>query len=168
MKRILLAACLMTMATVAKADFMFHTSFFYNSNKVGNLTYSDYEAHLFIGMPVAVKEQLYIGPNATITEDNSFAGGSGTTEIGPRINYYFNSDKTFVLILGWNPYVKFDGAPNADGWSYMAGLGYELKINTNLYLGASVIQHGLTKSENGTDSKTSTLRPVISASLRFR
>lgn len=169
MKRILLTAFLLLGSTAAKADLMFDMSVFYDSTTIDKVDYTRKEGHLFIAMPVAVKEQLYLGPNFIVTDNQSNDGGVGTTEIGPRINYYFNQDKTFLVALAWHPYVKFDGSSDS-GHSYIAGLGYEMKVNTNFFIGASIVYHSITQSNETTnvDITTSTVRPMINFSFRFR
>lgn len=171
MKRILLAATLVFGSTQALADILFDASVFYDSTTLNDIDYTKKEGHLFIAMPVAVKEQLYLGPNFIFTDNQSTDGGTGTTEIGPRINYYFNQDKTFLLMLAWNPYVKLDNAgENVSAWSYLAGLGYEMKVNTNFFIGASLVYHSTTQTDDTTNVKTetSTIRPMINFSFRFR
>lgn len=171
MKRILLAALLVLGTTVAKADILFDASVFYDSTTVDNTDYTKKEGHLFIAMPVAVKEQLYFGPNFIITSNQSSGGATGTTEIGPRINYYFNQDKTFLLMLAWNPYVKIDNVSDeVSAWSYLAGIGYEMKVNTNFFIGASLVYHSMTQKNDTANTviETSTVRPMINFSFRFR
>lgn len=168
MKRILFAAVLV-FSTSAKADIMFDTSVFYTSTQQDSIDYTQKEGHLFIGMPVAVKEQLYLGLNFVMTDDQTTSGGTSTTEIGPRINYYFNQDKTFLLMLAFHPYVKY-GQGDFDASSYMAGIGYEMKVNTNFYVGASIAYHATNSTNNvtNTEKKVSTIRPMINFSFRFR
>ncbi len=172
MKRILLTALLVFGSTQAFADIMFDASVFYDSTTgPDGSDYTQKEGHLFIAMPVAVKEQLYLGPNFVVTSDQSSGGGTGTTEIGPRINYYFNQDKTYLLMLAWNPYVKVDNtSPEDSAWSYLAGVGYEMKINSNFYIGASIVYHALNQTNATTkvETKTSTTRPMINFSFRFK
>jgi hypothetical protein len=181
MKRILLIAILMFGSTLAHADFMFDLSSGYHSRSVGeNNDYSIMEHHLFIGMPVAVKEQLYLGVNFTYTSES---GGENlkTKEYGARINYYFNADKTFLLFLAFNPIMTVDknstsGAisqqESMSGSSYIAGLGYETKINNNLFMGATIVYHSATiddgtKSANS-ETKYTSINPMINFSFRFK
>lgn len=170
MKRILLTALLVLGSTEAFADIMFDASVFYDSTTIDETDYTKKEGHLFIAMPVAVKEQLYLGPNFIVTDNQSTAGGTGTTEMGPRINYYFNQDKTFLLMLAWNPIVKIDNAPDVSAWSYLAGIGYEMKVNTNFFIGASLVYHAINQKDDTSqvETKTSTVRPMINFSFRFK
>jgi hypothetical protein len=169
MKRIFFAAILVLVSGVAKADLMFDASVFYNSTNKDSLDYTQKEGHLFIGMPVAVKEQLYLGLNFISADSQTTDGGSTSTEIGPRINYYFNQDKTFLVALAYHPYVKFDQG-DLDASSYIAGIGYEMKVNTNFFIGASIVYHSITSTNNTTNVQTtvSTTRPMINFSFRFR
>lgn len=171
MKRILLTTLLLLGSTVAKAELMFDLSAFYDSTTTNGTDYTKKEGQLFIAMPVAVKEQLWLGPNFIITDSQTTGGGTGTTEIGPRINYYFNQDKTFLVMLAWNPYVKFDNVgTDVSGSSYLAGIGYEMKVNTNFFIGASIVYHSTTQTNDTTkvDTKTSTTRPMINFCFRFK
>jgi len=174
MKRILLTALLVLASSETFADvLMFDASFFYDSSTAAdksNLTQK--EGHLFIGTPVAVKEQLYLGANFIITDEQATnTVGTGTTEIGPRLNYYLNQDKTYLVMLAWHPYVKIDNAPEyISAWSYAAGIGYEMKINTNFFIGASIVYHALNQKNDNTqeEAKSSTVRPMINFSFRFK
>lgn len=169
MKRILLTAIMLLGTTAARADFMFDTQVFYDSTTTNDVTYTQKEAHLFIGYPIGAKDQLYIGPNFAYNESNSTTGGTSNTEIGPRINYYFNADKTFKLALAYSPYVSTSNA-NDSASSFLAGIGWEGKINTNLYIGFGVYYHSVTTENDTSNTKdtVSTVRPMLNFSLRFR
>lgn len=169
MKRILLITLLIIISSTAKADFLLNTSVFYNSIENDGSTYTQKEGHVFIGMPVAVKEQLYLGLSYVATDNQANDGGYGTTEIGPRINYYFNQDKTLLLLLAFHPYLK-ESIGGREGSSFLAGIGYEMKVNTNFFVGASIVHHATNLTDNVTNvkSKSSTTRPMLNFSLRFK
>jgi hypothetical protein len=181
MKRIFLIAGII-FATNANADIMFQLSSSFHSREASNgVNESVQEHHLFIGTPVAVKEQLYLGINVSYTKAE---GGEylNTTEYGPRINYYMNSDKTFFIMLAYN-FLSADrnlasgNSTNGDnklsGTAYLAGLGYEFKVNSNLYIGTSLIYHSTTldneKDLTGNkELKYSSINPAINFCFRFR
>jgi len=173
--------CALVFATNAKADFMAQILSNYHSREYDGSETTLQEHHLFLGMPVAVKEQLYLGVNVTYTKEE---GGTylNTMEYGPRINYYINNDKTFLLLFAFNVAVSGDkksasGQTNGDGdvsgSSFLAGLGYEFKVNSNFYLGATLLYHASSLEFKGanadtTDIKYSTLTPSINFCFRFR
>lgn len=169
MKKIFFTIILTLTATFAKADLIFDTSLFYNSNNQNGVDYVQKEGHLFIGIPIAVKDQLYLGINFITNDDQTSTGGIGTTEIGPRINYYINQDKTFHVNLAYHPYVKYTEG-DFDASSYLVGVGYQMKVNTNFFIGTSIVYHSTTKTDktNKTESTVTTTRPMISFSFRFR
>lgn len=180
LKRIFIV-CALVFATNAKADFMAHLISNYHSRSYDGNDTTLHEHHLFLGMPVAVKEQLYLGVNLSYSKES---GGviMNTTGYGVRMNYYLNSDKTFLLTAGYNFSVsgnrkQASGVINGDGdfsgSSMLVGLGYELKVNSNFYIGTTVLYHSTTlenknPSTDGKELKYSTLTPSINFSFRFK
>lgn len=180
LKRIFVIASILFAAN-ANADIMFQlTSSFHSRevNKGGNESIQEH--HLFVGMPVAVKEQLYLGLNVTYTKAE---GGTylDTMEYGPRINYYINNDKTFLLFLAYN-FVSggqhgasgstTNGDDSIKGTAILTGLGYEFKVNSNFYIGASLVYHSTTYEDKSStaagDIKVSSINPGINFCFRFR
>lgn len=182
MKGFLLAALLFVISHGAMADIMVDINTGYNSREKNGSTSSVIEVHGFLGMPVAIKEQLYLGINATYTKTEG-SEYLNTTEFGPRINYYMNADKNFLIILAYNPLVSADlhlssgninsGNGKISGSSYIMGLGYELKINTNFFIGTSIVYHSTTLTDDNAVSgvkelKYNSLSPMVNFCFRFK
>lgn len=185
MKKFILLLPLLTIMP-AHAGFLLGLNSGYHSSSDGNtnFTFNDMINHGFIGASVGSKDQLYLGQNISYQTTTYKTTGNdkiSTMELGPRLNYYFNADKTVLFMLAWNPYAKGTRTTSAgasqdvSGWSYLAGLGYEIKINRTFYVGASLMYHAIniTKYEvsntstNVSQSYTS-ISPMINMSFRFR
>lgn len=180
--------CLLVLLTAssASASWLIGLNSGYHSSTDGNtkFEFSDMTNHGFIGASIGSKDQLYLGQNFSYqskTYKTSTSDEISTMELGPRLNYYFNTEKTILLILAWNPYAKgtrsASGGATQDisGWSYLTGLGYEIKLNRSFYLGASLIYHCLNISKyeiNNASTEVSqaytSLMPMINMSFRFR
>jgi hypothetical protein len=189
MKNLLFALGLLTISAVtntAKADFMLALNSGYYSNSDGStkFTFSDMTNHLFIGASLGSKAQLYLGQNVSKKVTQYKTTGTdkiSTLELGPRINYYFNVDKTLLMILAWNPYAKGERTTAAgatqdiSGYSFLVGLGYEIKMSRSLYLGTSIVYNALNISKyevSNTSTEVSesysSITPMINLSFRFR
>lgn len=184
--KLLICSIFLFLSIPAHADWMIALNSGYHSSTDGNSKYKfdDMINHLFIGASVGVKGKLYIGQNVTHQSTNyktTSTSKISTLELGPRINYYFNTDKTILLMLAWNPYAKgtrttaAGASQDISGYSFLAGLGYEIKLNKGFFLGASIMYHGLniTKSETSNVSTEvsesySSITPMINMSFRFR
>jgi hypothetical protein len=185
MKFFFLYSAILLITSNAYAKFEIQTSTGYSSNTDGKTknSFTDISNHVFLGASFDNKDRLIIGQNISIIS-NQFKTTTtdkiSTLEFGPRIQYYINEDKNYYVTLAWNPYAK--GTRNAtgvaddiSGWSYMAAMGAVLKMNNNLFLGASLNYHALsiTKSIVGTvastvSNKYSSLMPMLNITLRFR
>ncbi len=149
-----------------------------------DLGFQDLTNHFFLGAALGKKEQLYFGQNITSqskTYDSSSQTDISTLELGPRLHWFFNEEKTLLLILAWNPYAKGSRisaggtATDVSGSSLLVGLGYELKISKMFYLGASINYHSLSISKSEVNnvsteesSKYTSITPMLNFSLRFR
>ena len=185
LKKLLLLLSLLTVMP-AHASFLIGINSGYHSTSDGNtnFTFDDMINHGFIGASVGKRDQLYIGQNfsyQTTTYKTTGNDKISALELGPRLNYYFNADKTVLFMLAWNPYAKgtrttaAGASQEVSGWSYLAGLGYEIKINSSFYAGASIMYHSLniTKYEVNSTSTTvsqayTSISPMINMSFRFR
>jgi hypothetical protein len=171
-KIILLFLALM-ITSLARAEIMVETSTAYH-NRQGYSVYKSMENHIFLGMAFDTKTQFYVGLNASLVSTEG-AGVYDTTEIGPRINYYVNQEKNWVIMLAYNLSVSSSpssgssqttGSPS--GHSFIGGIAYEAKINPNLYVGAGLMYHSITLKEDTTTISYNTTNPVINFSFRFK
>ena len=184
--KILISLLFLVLCLPAHADWMMATNTGFHSSTDGNSSYkfSDMINHVFVGASIGTKAQLFIGQNVTYqttTFTTSTTSKITTLELGPRINYYFNNDKTILMVLAWNPYAKGSrttvtgASQDVSGYSFLAGLGYEIKLNRNFYLGASIMYYSLTVTKSETNNTStevseaySIVTPMINMSFRFR
>jgi hypothetical protein len=177
----LIIVCAFLLTSVAHADFLVatHTGYYSSSNENANSTFSDLTFHLFLGKSIGGKEQFYLGLNATKATSGQEGSEFTTTEFGPRMAFYFNNEKSIYVTAAWNPMLSGQHGDNSalklKGSSYLLGLGYELKLSSNIFLGTALFYHSvhITETEasgvTGTVDETySTTMPVISLSVRFR
>lgn len=173
-------------ATSAYADFKIDLNTGYNSYTDGanEFEFGDMTNHIYIGASIGSRDLLYIGQNVTIFS-NEFNTGKATDistlELGPRFTYYFSTAKTVFITFAWNPYAKGTRTTVAgttediSGSSLLGGIGYELKLNRNFFLGASLMYHSLSVSKaevNNVSTEVSesytSMTPMINLGLRFR
>lgn len=184
--RKLLCLFLAVLSTSAHADWLVGLNSGYHSSTDGNtkFEFSDMINHAFLGASIGSKDLLYIGQNISYQSTQYKTTGTdkiSVLELGPRFNYYFNTEKTVLLMLAWNPYAKgtrttsSGASQDISGWSYLAGLGYEVKMSRGFYLGASIMYHNIniTKYELSNVSTEvsesySSIMPMINLSFRFR
>jgi hypothetical protein len=170
----------------AHADFMIALNSGYYSSTDGktNYAFNDMTNHIFIGASLGSKAQFYLGQNVTKKVTQYKTSGTykiSTLELGPRVNYYFNTEKTILVILAWNPYAKgtrttaAGASQDISGSSLLAGFGYEIKMNRNLFLGTSIMYQSLSVSKyevNNASTEVSesytAITPMINLSFRFR
>lgn len=184
--RLLLLLATLFISNGALADFKIDLNTGFNSYTDGanNFEFSDMTNHIYFGASIGSKDQLYIGQNISIYSNEfttSTATEVSTLELGPRFTYYFSQDKTVFVTFAWNPYAKGERTTLAgttediSGSSLLGGIGYELKVSRNFFLGASIMYHSLSVSKAEVDnasrevseSYTSTT-PMITMGLRFR
>lgn len=172
--------------TSAYADFKIDLNTGYNSYTDGanEFEFSDMTNHIFLGASIGSRDLLYIGQNVSVYSNEFKTATStdiSTLELGPRFTYYFTTAKTVFVTFAWNPYAKgtrttlAGASEDISGSSLLGGIGYELKLNRNLYLGASLMYHSLSisKSEvNNVSTEVSesytSMTPMICLGLRFR
>jgi hypothetical protein len=170
----------------ANAAFLFDsmTGFSSSSDSKTSTNLSDLTNHIFIGASIGAKQRAYIGQNITIVSHQMKAAGTdkiSTLELGPKLMYFFDEENIFYGSFGWNPYVKGTRSISGStseimGYSLLASLGAELKINRTFHIGGSINYHQLKTSKSissanvsTTESETySSLMPMINVSLRFR
>jgi hypothetical protein len=185
MKKLLLTL-IAIFATTAQAGFMIETMSGYNSSTDSNTstTITDTNNHIFVAASLGQRARLYIGQNISLISQQIKTTNTdkiSTTELGPRMTYFFSDDNMFYFTAAWNPYAKGKRTvANVDtdisGWSYLAGLGAELKVNRVLKIGGSLNYHALniTKSIDSSNVATevshsyTSLMPMINLCLAFR
>lgn len=156
-----------------------HTGYYSSSNENSNSTFTELTFHLYLGKSIGGKEQFYLGINATKATSGQTNNEFTTTEFGPRIAFYFNNEKSIYVTAAWNPMLDGQNGDNTalklTGSSYLLGLGYELKLSSNIFLGTALFYHSVNISETESsgvtsqvDENYSTTMPVISLSVRFR
>jgi hypothetical protein len=185
MKHSILFILLFLVVFEAHAKFEVSTSSGYASGSDGktNNSFSDMTNHIFLGASVDSKEKLIIGQNISLVSSQIKTTNTdklSTTELGPKITYYFNDDKNFYVGVAWNPYAKGTrtaAGVSADisGWSYLATTGVLMKMSGNFLLGASINYHSLsvTKAIVSTTASTvsnsySSIMPMINICFRFK
>lgn len=185
MKKFIFIFALLGMANLAHAKFEIQTSTGYTSSTDGktNNAFSDMTNHIFLGASFDSKEKIIIGQNVSLISGQFKTDTTdklSTMELGPKLTYYINNDKTFFTSFTWNPYAKGTRtaagvAEDISGWSYLFAIGAVSKLGNNFYLGASLNYHSLsiTKSISGTTATTessayTSLMPMLNISLRFR
>jgi hypothetical protein len=185
MKKFLLILALIAICSIANAKFEIQTSTGYTSSSDGKTknTFSDMTNHIFLGASFDNKEKIIVGQSASFVSNQFKATNTdklSTTELGPRLNYYFNDDKTFFAAITWNPYAKGKRtaagvSEDISGWSYLLSIGAVSKLGNNFFLGASLNYHSLSisKAIAGTTAATvnntyTSLMPMLNISMRFK
>jgi hypothetical protein len=186
MKRFLIISLLVVMANHSEAAFMINTMTGYSSSSDSNTTtnISNISNHVFVGASIGSKQQIFVGQNITIYTQQlktTTTDKISTMELGPRLTYFFNEENIFYSTLGWNPYAKgtrivASTSEEISGFSYLIGLGAELKINRNFHIGGSLNYSSLNISKSISSANVATevsdtytaLMPMINLSLRFR
>jgi hypothetical protein len=185
MKKLLFVSLLSVFASNANASFIIDTmtGFFTTSDSKTNADTSDLANHTFIGASIDHRQKFYIGNNFTFFSHQikgSTTNKVNTFELGPRATYFFSEENTFYVTLGWNPYAKGSRTVSGtqediSGYAFLAGLGVEVKINRNFYVGGSLNYHTLniTKAISSSNvastasDKYNSMMPMINLSLRF-
>lgn len=150
--------------------FYFTDSFAYSSQtKAYSRTFWDF----MIGMPLTKKGQWVLGWNYS---SYSFIDNPGTaetltiTDMGPKVVYYLNKDRTWVVSVTYNLITKgsYNGGSAVTelrGTSIRADFGYTPYMTDNLLMGAKLNYYKPTLSEEITNqtalAKTSNSRTVI-------
>jgi hypothetical protein len=184
MKKLLLSL-LAIYASTAHAGFMIETMSGFNSSSDSNTstTITDSSNHIFVAASLGQKARLYIGQNISLISQQIKTTNTNkisTTELGPRMTYFFSDDNMFYFTAAWNPYAKgtrtvSSVSSDISGWSYLAGLGAELKVNRAFKIGGSLNYHALnvTKSIDSSNVATevshsyTSLMPMINLCLSF-
>lgn len=184
MKHFIVFICLFS-ASIAQAKFEIQTSTGYTSNTDGKTknSFTDMTNHVFLGASFDNKEKFVVGQNISLVSGSyktTTTDKLTTTELGPRLNYYINEEKSFFIALAWNPYAKGTRtvagiSEDISGWSYLFAAGAVLKMNNNFYLGGSINYHALTITKSivttvasNVNNAYTSLMPMLNISIRFR
>ena len=186
MRNLVLFFTLITFTTLAHAKFEIQTSTGYSSNADGktNYAFTDMTNHIFLGASFDNKDKYVVGQNISIISNQykvSTTNKLSTLELGPRLNWYINTDRNFFVAVAWNPYAKGTRTVSSttekiSGWSYLLAFGAVLKMGGNFYMGASINYHSLSITEAISSSNTAStvsnnytsLMPMLNISFRFR
>lgn len=172
----------------ALAGFYFQNSTDYSTDSDSSsdkLAFSATKNITFIGGEIGKKKQTIIGQNiGSMSRSDSIGGAQATSistlEAGPRLQYFFDEEKTFYLSGAYNIYVKGTRqlagvSEEIRGSSYHMAAGYHLKISRSFYLGFSMNYYSLaltSKTVSTTETKISdsytSIFPALEFSLRFR
>jgi hypothetical protein len=181
-----LALLLFLIASSAHAAFMFDTmtGFSTTSDSKTQTDTSDITNHIFLGASIGQKQKTFIGQNVTFFNHQlkqTTTDKISTMELGPRLTYFFTEENVFYVSLAWNPYAKGSRSINGatediSGFSFLASLGAEVKINKNFHIGGSLNYHTLKISKAISSSNVATtvsdtyasMMPMLNLSFRFR
>jgi hypothetical protein len=185
MKQLLFTfSLLMTCSSEAAFIIDTNTGFTTSSDSKTSTKTSDVSNYFFLGASVGAKQRAYIGQNIglfTHQITSTTTDKVSTLELGPRLTYFFTEENVFYTTLGWNPYAKGSRtvagtAEDISGYSFLVGLGAEVKINRNFHIGGSLNYHTLniTKAIDANNvattvsDKYNSLMPMLNLSFRFR
>lgn len=181
-----LGLILFFVVNTAHAAFMFDTmtGFTTTSDSKTTTDTSDITNHVFLGASLGQRQRFFIGQNVTFFSHSikqSTTDKVSTLELGPRMTYFFSDDNVFYFSFAWNPYAKGTRTVNSvtediSGFSLLASLGAEVKINRNFHIGGSINYHSLkiSKAINSANQAStvsdsySSMMPMLNLSFRFR
>ena len=142
---------------------------------------------VLLGATIGKKDNLVIG-QSIMSWNKEHKGGSSLTavdiallELGPRVVWYLNDNKTVAFSGAWHPYVKGERknssgvSEDLSGSSIHAAMIYQFKVNKTFFIGASLNYHSVSIAEKtvGTtltkvSEKYTDIYPAFDISLRFR
>ncbi len=188
MKTITFLLLILIIIPQANAAFIIQHSFFYNSDEddVEDFTYSRMNNLLFMGASLNRNQTFFLGQSVHLISKSHQASSSSEesslslTELGPRLIYFLDIERTWSFSLTYNPYARgnrtIDGTEeDISGSSIIGGFGYQLKLTKTLRLGASLNYYMMSvSSKTVSNTKTevsesySTIIPMIDFALQFR
>ena len=150
--------------------------------------YSSMKNQIFLGATFLKSHMMALGWNYMMTSRTLQGEGTDTaselsvTEMGPRLFFFLNSSKTFILSANWNPFVSGDrtlttvgSTEDVSGSSLHAALSVQAKIGNSFFVGGGINYHSIsiTKSTvGGTETEVShsysDIYPSIEFSYRFK
>jgi hypothetical protein len=138
----------------------------------------------FLGATISKSGRLFFGQNiCSFSRNYTSAGVSytfSTLELGPRLSYYFDVNKTWLISAIWNPYAEGTRTDDSvtdeiKGSSIEFALGYQVKLSKKVSLGVMMNYHALSitkvvntaKAESTVSSSYTSIYPMLSLSMRF-
>lgn len=168
-------------AFVVQYTGLYHTY----SDDQSNLEYSRMHNGVFAAASVGRSNKFYLGPSYHMTSKTHKAAEGETekevsfTEFGATFLYYFDDDRRWKVEATYNLSVKgerSDGSTTADldGSGYRLNAGYQLPVNKNFAIGASITYQAINISSNVVDNveteeteSYTTITPMLELSFRF-
>lgn len=150
-----------------------------NSTSSGKMTRSFQK--LFLGASINSDKNLIFGWNinswsSAIKQASNDEETYSLTEMGPRLQYFFNDSLSFYTFLEWNPYARGSRKNNGEngditGSSLGLGIGYRFRFTKKLGGGISLMYHNLSisnetigSSESSRSDSISTFMPMLQIS----
>lgn len=185
---LLLGVCFLFPLKMLHASFFIQHSLSYHTHDddADYLSYNKMNNLLFLGASLDKSNRLFLGQSIHMWSKTHKASQGGAesdisiTELGPRILYYFNDERTWMVSLVYNPYARGTRTINGQeeelsGSGYLLNFAYQIKISKSLFLGASVNYHSFSVSKssvNNTETEVSqsytSMMPMLDISFRFR
>lgn len=168
------------------ALFLQYSGFYHTHEDDGEqFEYSRTYNYLVVGGALDNKESFFISWS-TLLWSKTYKSGSGSTEneisimeLGPKVIWFMDDRKTIYISAAYHPYAKGDRtvdgtSQDVSGTSYLATLGYQLKVSRSFYLGASLNYHALSLSEKTVENTATDISeshtaviPMLEFSIRF-
>jgi len=180
---------LLSMTFRSYAGFYFQHSFSYvsESEDTESLEYNTMRNVTLLGANFGKNGHWVIGQsimswsrslaNTALTGESSIS----MLELGPRVQYYFNSGKNFYVSGVYNFYAKGERQVNGgasediEGTSFLVSSGIQLKVSKKFYFGLSYNYHSLSISKTASGSTTTDVSqsytytfPALEFSFRFK
>tara|TARA_Y100000296_G_C5067308_1_gene203003 strand:+ start:117 stop:692 length:576 start_codon:yes stop_codon:yes gene_type:complete len=186
--KILLMALLISMSANAGLILQYSAGYHTSSDDADNGEYSSLKNQIFLGATFLKSHMMALGWNYMMNsrtlqgEGTDTASDLSVTEMGPRLFFFLNQSKTFVLSANWNPFVSGDRtlttvgtAEEVSGSSLHAALSVQAKVGNHFYIGGGLNYHSVSISKstvNGTETEVShgytDIYPSIEFSYRFK
>ncbi len=174
--------------SLAQAKFYAQYSLGHNSdedNVTGStFSYSRMNNLLFAGANLDEKQKWIIGWNFYLWSRDYQANGGTTnkislTELGPRVQFFFNDERNFYSAVAYHPYVKgkLNNGTDAEvsGSGYIISIGYHHRASKTVFFGASLNYQSTSLSKSTVSNTESDVNysytniiPMIEMSMRFK
>ncbi len=184
---------LLVFLLMAKAQASFYMDYKLNyqsetdGGDAGAFSYTRMMNSLYFAASMDRDKRLFIGQSVIFwnkTQKQGDDAAAETTldllELGPRVHYYLNQNRTWYTGLVYNFSVKgtskvSEVESDVDGSGYMATLGYHYKFSKTVGIGASLNYHSITIDERKLDSTSNDVSetytaiiPMLEVAFRFR
>lgn len=124
-------------------------------------TYNALKFQFFSGATFLRSQKLAIGWNVMqnnrelkVGESTTSAADLSILEMGPRLLFFLNETRSFVLSMNWNPFVDGDRTTtngvgqDVDGSSMHFALSFQAKVSRKLFVGGGLNYHVVTITES--------------------